>query len=170
MNSLFVYAGVTVSKDDHFSLVLLEVTQIIKQNLNDTDKLKAICKLLKDKVTYYNWVGFYAVNSQKQTELVLTSFEGEPTDHIRIPFSKGICGQAAELKKTFVIQDVSRETNYLSCNSKVKSEIVIPVFRGNILMGELDIDSHCESPFSVEDESFLTKIADMVGELLKYPN
>ena len=86
-------------KDELFSLLLLEVSQIMKQNLNDTDKLKAICKLLRDKVAYYNWVGFYSVNYQKQNELVLTSFEGEPTDHVRIPFGKGNVGRRQNSRK-----------------------------------------------------------------------
>jgi len=67
-------------------------------------KLKAICKLLKDNVSYYDWVGFYFVDKKKQKELLLGPFVGEPTEHIRIPFGRGICGQAAELRKAFVVR------------------------------------------------------------------
>jgi L-methionine (R)-S-oxide reductase len=130
------------------------------------DKLKAICRLLRDEVSYYDWVGFYVVDKVKTNELVLRSFEGQPTEHIRIPFGKGVCGQAALLRKIFVVQDVSKETNYLSCSSKVKSEIVVPVFRNNEILGELDIDSHLVSPFTSDDEIFLNKIAEMVSEFL----
>jgi L-methionine (R)-S-oxide reductase len=110
-------------------------------------------------------VGFYAVDMEQSKELVLSSFEGQPTEHIRILFGKGICGRAALLRKIFVVQDVSKESNYLSCSSKVKSEIVVPVFRNNEIVGELDIDSHLISPFTLDDEKFLTKIAEMVSEL-----
>jgi L-methionine (R)-S-oxide reductase len=147
-------------------LLIQKVTEILRHNLDGEGKLKAICKLLKDNVSYYNWVGFYSLDKQRPDELVLGSFEGEPTEHVRIPFGKGICGQAASLKKTFVVQDVSKEINYLSCSSKVKSEIVIPIFRNNRIVGELDIDSHIASPFTSDDESFLTKIAEMVRGLL----
>jgi L-methionine (R)-S-oxide reductase len=111
-------------------------------------------------------VGFYAVDKEQNKELVLTSFEGQPTEHISIPFGNGVCGQAALLRKIFVVQDVSKETNYLSCSSKVKSEIVVPIFRNNEFVGELDIDSHLVSPFTFDDETFLTKIAEIVSELL----
>ena len=130
------------------------------------DKLKAICTLLKINFSNYNWVGFYAIDKERPNELVLVSFEGEPTEHMRIPFGKGVCGQAALTEKTLVVQDVSKETNYLPCSSKVKSEIVIPIFRNNEIVGELDVDSHIVSAFASDDESFLTEIAEMVKGFL----
>lgn len=143
----------------------MEVTEILRTNLSDAARLKSICKLLKTKVSYYNWVGFYAVDKKRADELVLISFEGEPTEHVRIPFGKGICGQAASLQRVFVVQDVSKEENYLSCSSKVKSEIVIPIFRNGMIVGELDIDSHVASPFTSYDEDYLKIIAKMASDL-----
>lgn len=122
--------------------------------------------MLKENVTYYDWVGFYVVDKEKSDELTLVAYEGEQSEHARIPFGKGICGQAAALGKTIVSQDVSKETNYLSCSPKVKSEIVIPIFRNKRIVGELDIDSHSSSPFKTNDKVFLEKIAEMTKELL----
>ena len=156
----------TIIRKALYGLLTQKVGEILSGDLNRKDKLKAICSLLKDEVSFVDWVGFYSVDKDRPRELVLGTFEGEPTEHVRIPFGKGICGQAASLKKTFVVQDVSKETNYLSCSSKVKSEIVIPIFRKRKLVGELDIDSHVASPFTAEDENFLRKIADMVSDLL----
>jgi len=102
--------------------------------------------LLVENVPHYDWVGFYLVDKAKK-ELVLGPFVGEPTEHVRIPFGRGICGQAAERRTTFVVQDVSKEGNYLACSPKVKSEIVIPLFKGGEIIGELDIDSHTLSPW-----------------------
>lgn len=138
----------------------------MKWNKKKVDKLKAVCELLKDNVSHYDWVGFYAMDKEKLDELVLVSYAGEPSEHARIPFGKGVCGRTALLKKTFVVQDVSKETNYLSCSSKVKSEIVTPIFRNKELVGELDIDSHAVSPFTIDDETFLAKIAKMTSKLL----
>jgi len=117
-------------------------------------------------VSYYSWVGFYVVDKDRKNELVLGPFEGEPTEHIRIPFGRGICGQAAAVRETFLVQDVSKETNYLSCSANVKSEIVIPIFKKGKVVGELDIDSHVLSPFTKEDEAFLKKISEMVSKIL----
>jgi L-methionine (R)-S-oxide reductase len=122
--------------------------------------------LLKNNVSYYNWVGLYVIDKKKSTELVLVSFEGEPTEHVRIPFGKGVCGQVALSRKILVVQDITKEANYISCSSKVKSEIVIPIFRNEELIAELDIDSHIASPFTLDDEKFLTEIAEMLSGLL----
>ncbi len=71
--------------------------------------------LLKDSIMHYDWVGFYIVDDFKK-ELYLGPYAGDPTEHTRIPFGKGICGQAAEKRKTVVIQDISKQKNYLSCS------------------------------------------------------
>jgi GAF domain-containing protein len=149
-----------------FDFLAKRVGEVLKSRTNRGEKLGTISRLLKDNVSYYNWVGFYIVDKKRQDELVLGPFEGEPTQHVRIAFGKGICGQAAKLRKTFLVQDVSKETNYLSCSTNVKSEIVIPIFRDGEIVGELDIDSHSLSPFMKEDTIFLKKIGEMVSELL----
>ncbi|MBN1287967.1 MAG: GAF domain-containing protein [Anaerolineae bacterium] len=129
------------------------------------DRAQAICELLRARVPHYDWVGFYLVDPGSPRELVLGPFAGAPTDHVRIPFGKGICGQAADRKETFIIQDVSWETNYLSCSVHVKSEIVLPIFQNGALIGELDIDSHQVAPFTEADEVFLEGVCDIAADL-----
>jgi len=143
-----------------------KIGEIAKGELDKHTKLKAICKLLKDNISHYDWVGFYFVDKTTQNELILGPFEGEPTEHVRIQFGRGICGQAAQLKRTFIVQDVSKETNYLSCNPNVKSEIVIPIFKNGEIVGELDIDSHTRSAFTDKDKVFLGKVCEIVSRLL----
>lgn len=137
----------------------------MRSKMNRVDKLKGVCNLLQSNCSYYNWVGFYAVDKERSNELVLVSFEGESTEHVRIPFGKGVCGQAALIGKPLVVQNVARETNYLSCSPKVKSEIVIPIFRNKEIVGELDIDSHVASVFNSDDLAFLEDIAKLVSGL-----
>ncbi len=150
-----------LEKAELFRHLLIRAEAALKEKPTKQTKLKAVCKLLRDNVSYYNWVGFYVVDKEKPDELVLGPFVGEPTEHTRIPFGRGICGQAASLKKTFVVQDVSKENNYLACSSKVKSEIVVPVFKEDQIVGELDIDSHSVSPFTEDDKNLLSRVAKM---------
>lgn len=146
---------------------LIEKVRVIVQGEDvQCIKLKKICKILKENIPRYNWVGFYFVDKVKQDELMLGPFEGEPTEHIRIQFGQGICGQAAQLKTSYVVQDVSKEKNYLTCSPNVKSEIVIPIFKKNKIVGELDIDSHSLSAFNGEDKAFLEKICEIVSRIL----
>jgi len=155
-----------MKKDVLFSSLTTRVDEIAGSNRERDEKLKDICKLLRDNISYYDWVGFYIVNPKRKDELILGPFEGEPTEHVKIPFGKGMCGQAAALQKTVIAQDVLRETNYLSCNPNVKSEIVSPIFKKGQIAGELDIDSHSVSPFTDEDEVFLKRIGETVSRLL----
>jgi len=155
-----------IDKGALFDSLTKRVDEVLKSKVDKDVKLEAVCRLLKENVPYYNWVGFYTVDRKRRDELVLGPFEGEPTEHARIGFGKGICGQAAKLRRTFVVQDVSKETNYLSCSSSVKSEIVAPIFRNEEIVGELDIDSHTLSAFTKEDTVFLKKIGEMVSGLL----
>ncbi len=91
---------------------------------------------------------------------------GAPTDHTRIPFGKGICGQAAATENTFIVQDVTLETNYLSCSPDVRSEIVVPILKDGVVVGELDIDSHALAPFTDQDQAFLDAVCAQVAPLL----
>lgn len=153
--------------DDTTAMVLLsEIQAILEAPLNRDALLSAVCSTLADRVTTYDWVGFYLVDPTRERELILGPFVGAPTEHTRIKFGQGICGQAAEREHTFVIQDVSAETNYLSCSAHVKSEIVVPILRDGLVIGELDIDSHTLAPFTPADRAVLEKIAALVAPLL----
>lgn len=158
--------GCTAEKSELLGFLAKRVGEVLESRANRDEKLGTVCRLLKDKVSYYSWVGFYIVDKERKNELVLGPFEGEPTEHTRIPFGRGICGQAAAVRETFLVQDVSKETNYLSCSANVKSEVVIPIFKKGKVVGELDIDSHVLSPFTKEDEAFLKKISEMVSKIL----
>ena len=138
-----------------YAELLEKIKVIIKTS---KEPLLEICKLLNENFPHYNWVGFYLVNPDKKKELVLGPYVGEPTEHTNIPFGKGICGQVAESKNTFVIQDVSQEDNYLSCSPSVKSEIVVPILKNAEFVAQLDIDSHKLNPFSTEDVKFLEQV------------
>lgn len=146
-----------------FDKLLAEIDRLVSSGLSRDETLLRVCQLLESSVAYYDWVGFYLVEGEK--ELVLGPFAGEPTEHVRIAFGIGICGQAAKRKETFLIQDVSCETNYLSCSPKVKAEIVVPIFKDGRVVGELDIDSHQLSPFSDEDRDFLEQICRRLSGL-----
>ncbi len=128
-------------------------------------RLQALCAMLTAEVSHYNWVGFYLVDPKSPRELVLGPYVGEPTEHTRIPFGKGICGQVAESEETFVVPDVSEEDNYLACSLTVKSEIVVPVMLDGRFVGQLDIASHTRDAFGPEDEALLEAIAEGLGEL-----
>ena len=129
------------------------------------EKLNEVCDLLEREISYYDWVGFYFKNGDKD-ELKLAQYTGEETEHTIIPFGKGICGQVAVSNQNFVVQDVSNQENYISCGWKVKSEIVIPIFVNKENIGQIDIDSHTANVFTDKDEQLLEYICRKVSAIL----
>lgn len=149
-----------------FKTLESKVTEIVS-NTNETveNRLYDICKLLEANVDYYNWVGFYFRNGDKE-ELKLGPYVGAPTDHTIIPFGKGICGQVAVSNQNFVVPDVQAQDNYIACSINVKSEIVIPIFVNDKNIGQIDIDSNTPDPFTEADERFLEFVCKKVADIL----
>ncbi len=129
------------------------------------DRLKGVCQLLQDNLDTYDWVGFYFANHEART-LHLSAYVGEPTDHLTIPFGKGICGQVAESNSNFVVADVKAQDNYIACSITVKAEIVVPLFIEGVNVGQIDIDSKTIDPFTNADEEFLAFVNEEVATLL----
>lgn len=142
-----------------------KIDNILNLEKTKENKLQAICDLLESEISYYDWVGFYFKNGDKE-ELKLAQYTGEETEHTIIPFGKGICGQVAVSNQNFVVQDVSEQDNYISCGWKVKSEIVIPIFVNEENIGQIDIDSHTANIFTEKDEELLEYICKKVAPFL----
>lgn len=150
-----------------FGTLLRKIEWILDTPYSREERMRAVCELLRSAVSTYNWVGFYLVDPQKKDELNLGPYAGDETEHTRIKFGQGICGQAAETLDTFIVDDVSRAENYLACSINVKSEIVLPIFIDDNFIGELDIDSHTTAAFSEQDEEFLKSVCIQISDLLK---
>ncbi len=143
-----------------------KLTVIIEDSSTGVDqRLQDICNLLTQEVSYYDWVGFYFANHTKKT-LHLKAYSGAPTEHTVIEFGKGICGQVAISNKNFVVPDVKAQDNYIACSISVKAEIVIPLFKNGVNIGQIDIDSNTPDPFTKEDEKFLTWLNEKVATIL----
>lgn len=118
---------------------------------------EAIVKLLNSAVPSYTWVGIYEV---KGGDLLLDAWSGPAaTEHTRIPIGKGVCGFAAKAGKTEIVSDVSKDPRYLQCFLSTKSEIVVPIFSQNSVVGEIDIDGDQLDAFSSLDREFLEAVA-----------
>lgn len=141
--------------DTDYIKLLQEIDSLIAMGEKRHEILLSICKLLKNKVYHYDWVGFYLLDAH-ESMLMLESYSGKPTEHTMIPVGKGVCGQVAENKTLKVVQDVSLEGNYIACSLNVQSEIVVPILKDGKFVAEIDIDSHSTAPFTIEDEKFLT--------------
>ncbi|WHF52048.1 GAF domain-containing protein [Chryseobacterium gotjawalense] len=142
------------------------LSSIIESPTHNTEvKLQKICQLLDQEISYFNWTGFYFKNGDKE-ELILGPYVGAPTDHTIIPYGKGICGQVAVSNETFVVPDVHEQDNYLSCSIDTKAEIVVPIMKDGVNIGQIDIDSHKINPFTDEDREMLEWLCDEVAKIM----
>jgi GAF domain-containing protein len=128
---------------------------------NADSAMKQTVALLKDGVPAYTWVGIYLLDGN---ELVLGPYVGKPSPHTRIPLGRGICGAAAAEKATIVIDDVHADSRYLACSTDTRSEIVVPIMRGNEVLGEIDIDSDRAAAFGPRDRELLEPIAALLAD------
>ena len=139
---------------------------ILESPIHNTEiKLQKICQLLDQEIPHFNWTGFYFKNGDKN-ELKLGPYVGAETDHIIIPYGKGICGQVAVSNETFEVPDVHLQDNYLSCSIDTKAEIVVPIFKNGENIGQIDIDSHKINPFTAEDKEMLNWLCEEVGKII----
>src|SRR5262249_42357210 len=128
---------------------------------NAESAMKQAVELLRDGVRDYTWVGIYLLDGN---ELVLGPYVGKPSPHTRIPLGRGICGAAAAEKTTIVVDDVNTDARYLACSIETKSEIVVPIMRGNDVLGEIDIDSDRRAAFGPADRELLEPIAALLAK------
>ena len=148
----------------NFNELKPKISDLVSRSSSLDATLKEVCELLKTSIPYYDWVGFYFKNGEKE-ELKIGPYAGATTDHTIIPFGKGICGQVAVSNESFIVQDVTEQENYISCGWKVKSEIVIPIFVNGENIGQIDIDSHTVNPFSNDDTKLLEFICSKIATL-----
>jgi GAF domain-containing protein len=129
---------------------------------SDAAMARAVAEM-KQQMPAYTWVGIYLLQGD---ELVLGPFVGKPSPHTRIPLNRGICGAAASQKRTIVVDDVNSDPRYLACSLETKSEIVVPIMRGDLVLGEIDIDSDQPAAFGDGDRRLLEQVATILAERL----
>jgi len=124
----------------------------------ETDKVANaanISALLFMDLQQINWAGFYFLQGE---ELVLGPFQGKPAC-IRIPLGKGVCGTAAATRTPQLVADVHAFPGHIACDIESRSELVIPLLRGEELIGVLDLDSPVPGRFSEADLETLREVA-----------
>lgn len=142
-----------------------ELREMIRSGTDPEQTLQGVCEILRGRMGGCDWAGYYLVDPESEGELFLGPYSGAPTEHDRIAFGDGICGQAAASLETYVVDDVTAESNYLSCSPEVRSEIVVPVFHKGTLVGEIDLDSHSLRGFSETDRQLLEWLAEETAGL-----
>ena len=129
--------------------------------------MEHIAQRLHEKMTRYNWVGFYLVDPADDGVLLVGPFAGSFTPNARIPLNTGLCGAAATSGQTVVVHDVSKDPRYLAGSPLVKCEIVVPILVKKKLAAELDVESYFASAFIAPEQDFVEGCAAIVANFIR---
>ena len=147
----------TGNKIEMYQSIIPQIAALIEGEQDLIANLANIAAALKVQFGWW-WVGFYLV---KNNELVLGPFQG-PVACTRIHKGRGVCGAAWQQEKTIIVPDVEKFPGHIACSSLSKSEIVVPIFSQQQVVGVLDVDSEVLNFFDATDERYLKEIVDLL--------
>ncbi len=125
--------------------------------------LTLAAELIREAGAPYTSVYLYMLHGD---ELVLEGWSGRETEHDRIPVGQGVCGTAVATGRDQNVGDVGGRENYIACNPFTKSELVILIRRGKVILGQIDVDSDQRDPFTADEECEVRQVADALAALL----
>lgn len=133
---------------------------------NNVSNLSNVSAILFENLKDVNWAGFYIAGEQNGEEwLFLGPFQGRPAC-TSIKRGKGVCGTAMAERRSVVVENVLEFPGHIACDERSRSEIVVPVFRGDELFGVIDVDSGIFGRFGEDDREGLEALAELVGRIL----
>ena len=143
-----------------FEDIVNSVERLVASDMTRDEVLRETVRILNQERSHYDWTGIYLLEGDT---LVLHNYVGKPTEHTRIGVGQGVCGTAVAERANQVVGDVTALDNYLACSLETRAEIVVLIRRGDRIFGQIDIDSDQVNAFTEEDESLLTKVADLLA-------
>ncbi|MBN8719813.1 GAF domain-containing protein [Hydrobacter penzbergensis] len=145
------------TKQEQYESLIPQIKGLLEGEPDQVANLANVAAALKEQFGWF-WVGFYLV---KGDELVLGPFQG-PVACTRIRKGRGVCGTSWAQASTLIVPDVEKFPGHIACSSLSKSEIVVPLFKGDEVMGVLDVDSDELDQFDETDRHFLESIVALI--------
>jgi L-methionine (R)-S-oxide reductase len=163
MSESFSPDDLPADKPSRYAEVAKMLAAVVAGEPNHTARYATCVSLLTQAFgARFFWTGFYVVDADKPTELVVGPYQGT-LGCLRIPFGRGVCGAAAATGVTQLVEDVHAFPGHIACDSRSNSEIVVPVFdRDGALAAVLDVDSTELAAFDHEDQAGLEAICGLL--------
>lgn len=144
----------------NYSTIKKQASILIESTNNLISDLSNVSSLLFNSLDDVSWVGFYIYSNEK---LLLGPFMGKPAC-TEIEIGKGVCGTAFAKKETIIVKNVHDFIGHIACDSASNSEIVVPIFTNEKVVGVLDLDSTSIGRFTETDKMELEEIAKVISE------
>lgn len=148
---------ITGDKSTQYSRLLPQIEALISQETDSLANLANITAVLQQQFNWF-WTGFYIVRGET---LVLGPFQG-PLACTRIAKGRGVCGQSWAQAATLIVPDVDQFPGHIACNSRSRSEIVVPILQDGVVVGVLDVDSEQLARFDRTDQRYLEQIVSLI--------
>ena len=152
-----------VSKADFYAELAAQARGLLHGERDRIANAANFAALVYHALPRLNWAGFYFYDGN---ELVVGPFQGQPAC-IRIALGAGVCGTAAATRQTQVVRDVNEFNGHIACDSASRSEIVVPLFDGQHLIGVWDVDSADLARFDDEDRIGMERLAQLFLDSLQ---
>ena len=159
----FTAASLAGSKPAQYTQLLAQAQALLHGERDRIANAANLSALVYHALPGLNWVGFYFFDGD---ELVVGPFQGLPAC-VRIPLAKGVCGAAARLRQTQRVEDVNAFPGHIACDSASRSELVVPLYQGDTLLGVFDLDSPLPARFDADDQAGLEAIAQAYLDALR---
>ncbi|HEY6216305.1 MAG TPA: GAF domain-containing protein [Pyrinomonadaceae bacterium] len=143
------------AKSKLYASLVVQLLSLLKGEHDFIANAANFSALLFNSLPNVNWAGFYFLHGE---ELVLGPFQGNPAC-VRIPMGQGVCGMAAQQCETIIVPNVHEFPGHIACDVASNSEIVVPLFDGERLLGVLDLDSTLIGRFDDQDAEGLNELA-----------
>ena len=155
----FVYIRPMEDKINRYNRLYKQLSQLLLNSPSMYSQLATINSLLYHKISYIFWVGFYVLHEGR---LLVGPYQG-PLACQELSYPKGACWHAVLQKQNILIPDVNLFPDHISCDSRSKSEVVIPIYtKGDEVFGVLDVDSNRLNSFDEADINGLTRITELI--------
>lgn len=152
-----------LSLEEKYQLLDKQMHSLLNPDENIISNLANFTAALKQTFDKISWVGFYMFDGKK---LYLGPFQGKVACTVIEP-GKGVCGAAADMKQTIIVEDVNKFEGHIACDPDSKSEIVIPLVKDNELFGVLDLDSTNLNAFGKTDKKYLEDYCNfLISEII----